>query len=161
MSSETVRARVGEASASRTPLRITGKSRWMSAGRPSPATQSLSLADDSGIVDYVADDLTITVRGGTPFEQIQKATRANNQWLPLDPFGGDEGTIGATIATASSGPLSHGYGLARDFILGIEFVTGRGDVVRAGGRVVKNVAGFDLMRLLCGSWGTLGVITEA
>ncbi len=160
MSSETVRARVEEATGSRTPVRITAKSGWMSAGRPSPATQSLSVADDNGIVDYVADDLTITVRAGTTFEQIKSATRANNQWLPLDPFGGDAGTIGATIATGSSGPLSHGYGPARDFILGIEFVTGRGDIVRAGGRVVKNVAGFDLMRLLCGSWGTLGVITE-
>jgi len=72
-----------------------------------------------------------------------------------------KGTIGATIATASSGPLAHSAGFARDFILGLELVTGKGDFVRSGGRVVKNVAGFDLMRLNCGAWGSLGVITEA
>ena len=76
------------------------------------------------------------------------------------PFGGDDGSIGATVATASSGPLATAFGTPRDHLLGIEFVTGTGDVVRGGGRVVKNVAGFDLVRLATGAWGTLGVITE-
>jgi glycolate oxidase FAD binding subunit len=133
----------------------------MGAGRPVESAQNISLASDKGIVDYVPDDLTMTVRTGTTLAEISAATRANGQWLPLDPFGGTNGTIGATIATASSGPLSHSSGTARDFILGLELVTGKGDVIRTGGRVVKNVAGFDLMRLNCGAWGTLGVITQA
>lgn len=133
----------------------------MSAGRPVQATQPLSLASETGIVDYVPDDLTITVRAGTTLEEIAAATGPNDQWLPLDPPGGMTSTIGATIATASSGPLAHSFGFARDLILGLEFVTGKGDVVRSGGRVVKNVAGFDMMRLMCGAWGTLGVLTEA
>ena len=98
---------------------------------------------------------------GTTLDEIAAATREHGQWLPLDPFGGGRGTIGATIATASSGPLSHSWGTVRDFVLGLELVTGKGDVIRTGGRVVKNVAGFDLMRLNCGAWGTLGVITQA
>lgn len=133
----------------------------MGAGRPVHAPQSLSLSGDSGIVDYVPDDLTITVRAGTTVEEIAAATRANNQWLPLDPAAAAEATIGATIATASSGPLAHSFGFARDFVLGLEMVTGKGDIVKTGGRVVKNVAGFDLMRLNCGAWGTLGAITQA
>jgi glycolate oxidase FAD binding subunit len=75
-------------------------------------------------------------------------------------MGSDAGTLGATVATASAGPLATGYGTPRDIVLGLEAVTGRGAVIRGGGRVVKNVAGFDLTRLLTGSWGTLGIVTE-
>ena len=88
-------------------------------------------------------------------------TRAEGQWLALDPFGSAHGTLGATIATGSAGPLAHAFGTPRDNVLGIEAVTGTGEIVRAGGRVVKNVAGFDLTRLFTGAWGTLAVITEA
>jgi glycolate oxidase FAD binding subunit len=111
-------------------------------------------------VSYVPGDLTLTVRGGTTLAEIEQITGEHDQWLPLDPFGSDEGTIGATVATGSAGPLATAFGLPRDLLLGLEFVNGRGEVVRAGGKVVKNVAGFDLSRLLTGSWGTLGVITE-
>lgn len=150
-----------EAVESGTPLRISGRSHWMNAGRPVQATRIASLAAHSGIVDYVPGDLTITVRSGTTLEEIRNATEAEGQWLPLEPFGTADGTVGATIATGSFGPLAHGFGRARDLVLGLEFVTGEGKVVRGGGRVVKNVAGFDLVRLLTGSWGTLGIITEA
>jgi len=112
------------------------------------------------VVSYVPGDLTLTVRGGTTLAEIERITGENDQWLPLDPFGTDDGTIGATIATASAGPLATSFGLPRDLLLGLEFVNGRGETVRAGGKVVKNVAGFDLSRLLTGSWGTFGVITE-
>jgi glycolate oxidase FAD binding subunit len=124
------------------------------------AEKKLSLRDDSGVVGYVAGDLTIVVRAGTTLAEIESVTAEHDQWLPLDPFGTNDGTIGATIATASAGPLATSFGLPRDLLLGLEFVTGRGEVVRGGGKVVKNVAGFDLPRLLTGSWGTLGVITE-
>jgi len=142
------------------PLRIAGRSAWLDAGRPVRAVKSLSLRDDSGIVGYVPGDLTLTVRAGTPLSEIARATQEHEQWLPLDPYGSNEGTIGATIATGSAGPLASSFGLPRDLLLGLEFVNGRGEVVRGGGKVVKNVAGFDLSRLLTGSWGTLGVITE-
>jgi glycolate dehydrogenase FAD-binding subunit len=132
----------------------------MTAGRPVRATRNLSLRDDSGVESYVPGDLTLTVRAGTPLSEIERVTREHDQWLPLDPYGSNDGTIGATIATASAGPLASHFGLPRDLVLGLEFVNGRGDVVRAGGKVVKNVAGFDLTRLLTGSWGSLGVITE-
>lgn len=150
-----------DAGASQTPLRISGRSHWMEAGRPCSATRVITLAGHSGIVDYVPGDLTITVRSGTPLSELERITRAEGQWLPLVPYGTPDGSIGATIATGSFGPLAHAFGRARDLMLGLEFITGDGKVVRGGGRVVKNVAGFDLTRLLTGSWGTLGVITEA
>ncbi|HJP60988.1 MAG TPA: FAD-binding protein, partial [Gemmatimonadaceae bacterium] len=160
MSTESVAAAVRESFASKTPLRISGGGGWLDAGRPVRAERTLSLRDESGATSYVPADLTITVRAGTSLSEIAAATRERNQWLPLDPYGSPDGTIGATIATASAGPLSSHFGLARDLVLGLEFVNGRGEVVRAGGKVVKNVAGFDLSRLLTGSWGSLGVITE-
>jgi glycolate oxidase FAD binding subunit len=92
--------------------------------------------------------------------EIARATASQGQWLTLDPFGDDLGTLGATVATASAGPLATGFGTPRDIVLGVEFVTGTGAVVRAGGRVVKNVAGFDLVRLVTGAWGSLGALTE-
>jgi glycolate oxidase FAD binding subunit len=133
---------------------------WLSAGRPVRAKKTLSLRDDSGVVGYVPGDLTLVVRAGTTLAEIESATGEHDQWLPLDPFGTNDGTIGATIATASAGPLATSFGLPRDLLLGLEFVNGQAEVVRGGGKVVKNVAGFDLSRLLTGSWGTLGVITE-
>jgi glycolate oxidase FAD binding subunit len=160
MSTEVVVSAIKESAKDRAPLRISGRSTWLDAGRPVRANKTLSLRDDSGVVGYVPGDLTLTVRAGTPLSEIERVTQEHDQWLPLDPYGSSDGTIGATIATASAGPLAPSFGLPRDLLLGLEFVNGRGDVVRGGGKVVKNVAGFDLSRLLTGSWGTLGVITE-
>ena len=160
MSTGDVAAAVRDAAASGTALRVRGNGCWLQGGRPVRAGGTLSIASERGIVEYVPGDLTLTARAGTPLSELREATRANDQWLPLDPWGGDTGTLGATISTATAGPHSYAMGLPRDVVLGLEFVTGTGDAVRAGGRVVKNVAGFDLTRLLVGSWGTLGVITE-
>ena len=160
MSTEALAAVVRDSNATRTPLRISGRSNWLNAGRPVKANKTLSLREDTGVVSYVSGDLTLTVRAGTTLSEIERVTGEHDQWLPLDPYGSSDATIGATIATASAGPLASSFGLPRDLLLGLEFVNGRGDVVRAGGKVVKNVAGFDLSRLLTGSWGTLGVITE-
>jgi FAD/FMN-containing dehydrogenase len=143
------------------PLRIRGGGSWLDAGRPVTESASLSLADDDAIVEYVPGDLTLTARAGSTLSAIAKATSAEGQWLALDPFGAQTSTLGATIATASAGPLAHSFGTPRDAVLGLEVVTGIGDIVRSGGRVVKNVAGFDLTRLFTGAWGTLAVITEA
>ncbi len=142
------------------PLRILGANTWINAGAPIDAQRTLSLSAVTGIVAYVPGDLTITARAGTSLAELAHATAAHGQWLGLDPAGDRHGTIGATISTASSGPLAHAFGTPRDLVLGLQVVTGYGDIVRPGGRVVKNVAGFDLVRLFTGSWGTLGAITE-
>ncbi len=142
------------------PLRIAGAGTWLDAGRPVDAERVVDLAGWRGIVAYTPGDLTLTARAGTTLGEIATATAAEGQWLALDPHGSDAGTIGATVACAACGPLSHAYGRPRDLVLGVEVVTGTGAVVRGGGQVVKNVAGFDLTRLHTGAWGTLGVITE-
>jgi glycolate oxidase FAD binding subunit len=157
---EEIAARVSAAVGARRPLRITGRGSWLAAGGPVDAAETLSVASYSGIADYVPGDLTITVRAGTPLSEIAAATMENGQWLPLDPPGSLDGSIGATVATGSYGPLATAFGRPRDQVLGLEFVSGTGEVITVGSRVVKNVAGFDLTRLLVGSWGTLGVITQ-
>ena len=144
----------------RTPLRLVGRGTWLGAGRPVSAGTILRLDGLTGIVDYTPGDLTLTARAGTSLAAIAAATAAEGQWLPLAPWGGDDGSLGATVATASAGPMSGALGTPRDIVIGVETVTGAGDVVRGGGRVVKNVAGFDLTRLMVGAWGTLGVLTE-
>jgi len=145
-----------------TPLRIVGTGRWLDAGRPVRAERALDLRTlvNPEVVHYEPGDLTLTVRATATLGEIDRVLRAEGQWLPLDPAGGPDGTIGATIATASAGPLSSAFGTPREQVLGVEAVTGRGEAIRAGGRVVKNVAGFDLTRLMTGAWGTLGAITE-
>lgn len=140
--------------------RIVGAGTWMDAGRPVPDAVPLELGEVRGITEYVPGDLTLTALAGTSLAEVQEATRANGQRLALDPYGTDAGTLGATVATASAGPLAAAYGGPRDTVLGLTFVSGTGEVASGGGRVVKNVAGFDLVRLLTGSWGTLGAIVE-
>ncbi|HYW51768.1 MAG TPA: FAD-binding oxidoreductase [Gemmatimonadaceae bacterium] len=140
------------------PMRICGGGTWHSCGAPVTATRTLSLRALSGIVGYVPGDLTLTALAGTSLAELAHVTAAHGQWLGIDPAGSRHGTIGATIATASAGPLSHAFGTPRDLVLGVEAVTGYGERVAPGGRVVKNVAGFDLVRLYTGSWGTLGPI---
>lgn len=158
--SSAIRDRVLDVRERGTPVRITGAGTWLDAGRPVVATETIDVASHTGIVEYVPGDLTLTAHAGISLGELARVTAAERQWLPLDPFGSDAGTLGATIATGSWGPLAHGFGTPRDQTLGLEIVTGTGDVVRGGGRVVKNVAGFDLTRLFTGSWGTLGVLTE-
>jgi glycolate oxidase FAD binding subunit len=155
-----IRDAVLEASRARRTLRIVARGTWLDAGHPVVASETLSTRELAGITEYVPGDLTLTALAGTTLGEIRAATAMNGQWLALDPYGMDDGTIGATVATGSAGPLVTSFGRPRDLVLGVEFVTGAGAVARGGGRVVKNVAGFDLTRLLAGSWGTLGVITE-
>ncbi|MBI2797646.1 MAG: FAD-binding oxidoreductase [Gemmatimonadetes bacterium] len=142
-------------------LRIVGAGTWLDAGRPVRAgAVPLDISALRGVTEYNPGDLTIAVRAGTTLAEVDAATAEHRQWCPLLPWGRDGGTIGATIATATAGPCAGALGLPRDLVLGAEFVDGRGSMVRAGGRVVKNVAGFDLVRLVTGAWGTLGVITH-
>ena len=155
-----VRARVADASSRGTSLRIVGRGAWLDAGRPVRATETVSTAGLVGITEYVPGDLVLTARAGTTLGDIRAATAEHGQWLALDAYGGDDSSIGAVVSTGSNGPLLTSFGKPRDLVLGLEFVSGTGAIARGGGRVVKNVAGFDLARLLCSSWGTLGVITE-
>lgn len=149
------------AHADATPLRIAARGTWPEAAQRVRAdAATLDVSAIAGIVEYVPGDLTLTARAGTTIAELETATAPHGQWCPLMPWGGDDGTLGATMATATRGPCAAALGAPRDLALGLEFVDGAGHVVRGGGRVVKNVAGFDLTRLLVGSWGTLGVITE-
>ena len=141
-------------------LRIVSGGHWLDAGQPCAAAERLELDGLHGIVSYEPGDLTLTARTATTLAEIERVTASEGQWLPLDAHGMSSGTLGATVATASAGPLAAAFGTPRDHVLGCEFVSGTGDVVRAGGRVVKNVAGFDLVRLVTGAWGTLGALTE-
>lgn len=155
-----VAAAIRDARAARTSLRIIGAGTWLDAGRPVHADSTLALSSLRGVTQYEPGDFTLTARAGTTLGEIADVAGREGQWLTLQPHGSLDGTIGATIATASWGPLASAYGTPRDHLLGCEVVTGLGEIVRAGGRVVKNVAGFDLSRLMTGAWGTLGVLTE-
>lgn len=141
-------------------IRIAGAGTWLDAGHTVGATTTLALADLRGVVRYTPDDLTMTVEAGTTIAELDDATRPHGQWCPLLPWGDDRGTVGATVATATSGPFAATLGRPRDLVLGMDAVDGTGRVIAAGGRVVKNVAGFDLTRAFTGSWGTLAVITR-
>lgn len=152
-------AQIGDAHASSTPLRVVGGGTWLNAGRPCDG-EPLRIGAYDGIVEYVPGDLTLTARAGTTLKSLEALTAQHGQWLALDPVAAPNATIGATVATASDGPLAASMGRVRDTVLGLECITGTGEIIRAGGRVVKNVAGFDLVRLQTGAWGTLGVITE-
>jgi glycolate oxidase FAD binding subunit len=138
---------------------IIGRGTWMPPSRDN-AAMPLDLGAFSGIREYAPDDLTISVGAATTLAELDAATRARGQWCPLLSWGRDDASVGAAVATATSGPFARALGRPRDLVLGLECVDGRGRVIRAGGRVVKNVAGFDITRLMTGAWGTLGAITE-
>lgn len=150
---------VRAAGAAGAPVRVAGRGTWLHGGVPRRPAAPLSVAALDGIVEYVPGDLVVTVQAGTPLAALDAATREAGQQLALAPYGTDDGSVGATVATASAAPLALDRLAVRDLVLGLTMVTGAGDVVRVGGKVVKNVAGFDLVRLATGAWGTLGVIT--
>jgi glycolate oxidase FAD binding subunit len=120
----------------------------------------LSTSRMDGTVDYEPADLTLSVEAGASLEAVANLTAGEGQWLPMEPPGSSSATLGGAFAYAFGGPLGTSFGRPRDLILGLTCVTGDARILRLGGRVVKNVAGFDLLKLLVGSQGTLGVITE-
>lgn len=140
-----------------------GGTKW-SAGRQPPGGREaviLSTAAFTGIVEYNPAELTFTARAGTPLAEVQAALAANRQYLPFDPpFAGHGATLGGTVAAGLSGPRRMRYGGLRDFIIGIDYLDASGQVVRSGGKVVKNAAGYDFAKLFCGSLGTLGVAVQ-
>jgi FAD/FMN-containing dehydrogenase len=120
----------------------------------------IDVRDACDVIAYVPADLTITAGAGLTVRDLDEITREHGQWCPLLPWGTDDATLGGVLAAAGGGPATGALGAPRDIALGLSFVDGTGAMVRAGGRVVKNVAGFDLTRTLIGSWGSLGVITS-
>jgi glycolate oxidase FAD binding subunit len=125
--------------------------------RPGVAIDTRSL---DRVVDYPAADMTITVEAGQTLARLQETLAQNRQRLPLDAPHPDRATLGGIFATNTSGPRRFGAGRPRDLIIGVSFVSARGELLKGGGRVVKNVAGYDFPRLLTGSLGTLGIITQ-
>jgi glycolate oxidase FAD binding subunit len=115
----------------------------------------------SRVMHYDPADLTLGVGAGMTVAEVDSLLASRGQMLPIDPAQPQRATIGGTMATAAHGPVRHGYGTIRDYCIGIRFVTGDGRIAKGGGRVVKNVAGYDLMKLMIGSHGTLGVIVSA
>jgi glycolate oxidase FAD binding subunit len=126
-----------------------------------PAGEPLSLAEHRGIISYEPTELVITARSGTPLDEIEAALREQGQMLPFEPphFDG-KGTIGGAIAAGLSGPRRPWSGSPRDHLLGIKLLDGRGRILKFGGQVMKNVAGYDLSRLMAGAMGTLGILLE-
>ena len=122
---------------------------------------ALCLSRLTAVVEHEPADLTATVQAGMPLSELQGHLGGAGQLLPLDPPGGERATIGGILAANASGPWRHAFGSARDITIGLRVVTAEGRITRAGGRVVKNVAGYDLCKLYIGSLGTLGVIVEA
>ncbi|WP_334597882.1 glycolate oxidase subunit GlcE [Pseudomonas alvandae] len=151
---------VNQALENATPLRIQGSNSKAFLGR-SVAGELLDTRSHRGIVSYDPTELVITVRGGTPLTELFEVLDAAQQMLPCEPPAfGENATVGGMIACGLSGPRRPWSGSVRDFILGTRIITGHGKHLRFGGEVMKNVAGYDLSRLMAGSYGSLGVVTE-
>jgi glycolate oxidase FAD binding subunit len=155
---------VQAASAARTPLRIRGGDTKAFYGEPVGGLP-LDTRDWRGIVAHEPSELVITVRAGTLLAEVEAALAETGQHLPFDPphFGpgvGEDSTIGGVVAAGLAGPARATAGGVRDFVLGAQFINGRGEWLTFGGQVMKNVAGYDVSRALAGSMGTLGVITH-
>jgi len=138
-----------------------GAARTLARIRPAPAAIGISLAKLNRIIAYEPDDMTVTVEAGLTLAALNDRAFAHGQRLALDPPRPDRTTIGALIGAAKAGPLRLSEGHVRDLLIGVCFIGHQGRMIHAGGRVVKNVAGYDLMKVMTGSYGTLGIVTEA
>ena len=137
-----------------------GRTALDSGGVPAKPGAAISTLGLDRVIDYPAADMTITIEAGLTLGDLQTILAENNQRLPLDPPQPDRSTLGGIFATNASGPRRFGAGRPRDLILGVGFVSGAGELIKGGGRVVKNVAGYDFPRLLTGSFGTFGPIVQ-
>jgi glycolate oxidase FAD binding subunit len=159
---------IAAANADGAPLRLVGAGSKTALGRPTSGT-ALLLAAFSGVSLYEPEELVLTVGAGTPRREVEALLDRNGQRLAFEPmdhgpllgFARGAGSIGGMIAVGASGPRRILAGALRDHLLGFRCVTGRGDIVKSGGRVMKNVTGYDLSKLVAGSYGTLAALTEA
>ncbi len=158
--SQPLREAVASAAGKRTPLTITGSGSkrfytGQAEGKP------LDVTGHRGIVSYEPTELVVTARAGTPLAEVEAALAEKGQMLGFEPpYFGPAATLGGTIACGFSGPRRPYAGSARDFVLGTRIINGRGEVLKFGGEVMKNVAGYDVSRLMVGALGTLGVLLE-
>ena len=164
---ESIAAAVAQAAREAAPLLILGNGTKSGMLRPVQAARSLSTRNLTGITLYSPNELVISARAGTPLAEIEATLAEHGQHIIAEPpdlaaiYGSREPqTLGGVVATNLSGPRRVAWGAMRDHVLGIRAVTGHGEVIHSGGRVLKNVTGLDLCKLLTGSHGTLGVITE-
>jgi glycolate oxidase FAD binding subunit len=149
-------------------LELAGQGTKRVVGRPSQTDLTLDVSGLTGVTLYEPRELVLSARTGTPLAEIEALLEENNQALAFEPIdygpllGGEanRGTLGGAIAANLSGPRRIKAGAARDHFLGVTAVTGRGETIKSGGRVVKNVSGYDLCKLLAGSWGTLAAMTD-
>jgi glycolate oxidase FAD binding subunit len=140
----------------------TGGGTKLSWGSPATRVDALLTTEHlEARIDHCAGDLTAVLPSGVSLQAVNDELGRQGQWLPLDPPFAGRATIGGIVASHDSGPRRHRYGAPRDLIIGVEMALVDGRVAKAGGRVVKNVAGYDLSRLMCGSFGSLAVITSA
>ncbi|MGB0631559.1 MAG: glycolate oxidase subunit GlcE [Alphaproteobacteria bacterium] len=159
---------VADALAAETPLDVAGGGSRRLIGRPPETEYTLSTSALAGVTLYEPDELVLRAGPGTPMSQIRMQLDQHGQMLAFEPpdYGpligsaADTGTLGGIIAGNLAGPRRIKAGAARDHFLGVNAVSGRGELFKSGGRVVKNVTGYDLCKLMAGSWGTLGVMTE-
>jgi len=150
------------------PLALVGQGSKRQIGRPSQTDLTLDLSGLTGVTLYEPEELVLSAKAGTPIAEIEALLDKNNQQLAFEPadYGpvlgqpAAQGTLGGVVAANLSGPRRIKAGAARDHVLGVTAVTGRAETVKTGGRVVKNVTGYDLCKVLSGSWGTLAAMTE-
>jgi glycolate oxidase FAD binding subunit len=159
-SSKQLQEQVKQAIDNKTPLSIaSGKSKNFYGNQV--VGTPLDVSQHSGIISYEPTELVITVRAGSKLKQIEETLAAENQMFGFEPPAyGETATIGGTIACNLSGPRRAFSGAARDFVLGCKIINGKGEILHFGGEVMKNVAGYDVSRLMCGAMGTLGVLLE-
>ncbi len=150
-----------ECESSRVALAPLGAARTLAEIRRAPVTVGVSLARMNRIVTYEPEDMTVIVEAGMTLGALNRRLGEHGQHLPLDPCNPGLTALGALIGAAQAGPLRLSEGTPRDLLIGVRFVGHGGVLVHGGGRVVKNVAGYDLMKVMTGSFGTLGIITEA
>ena len=150
------------------PIELFGSGSKKKIGKPLQCAKSLSLSKLNGIVEYLPEELYIKVKAGTPIKIIEEELKKNKQQLAFEPidFGyllndkSDYGTAGGQVSCNISGPRRFKVGSVRDHVLGFRGVNGKGEIIKSGGVVVKNVTGYDLSKLMCGSYGTLVALTE-
>lgn len=152
-------AAIRDAAARRAALAVRGSGSWWTDVPPDVEVVTTTRLD--AVSDFNPADLVVTVGAGTPLDRLAATLSARGAWLPFDPPGPVSRTVGGALASGSGGPLAAHFGPARDHVLGLTMVAGDGTVTRLGGRVVKNVAGFDLAKLVVGGGGAFGVIAQA